>query len=245
MIIKLADLNIKIDNKYKYIADMCAGYITPETDFEIDASVTEREISAEDSGGFASDYLESLAVYRKIAERLPKYNGFLMHGAVIEYGDCGIAFLAKSGMGKSTHISLWQELFKDKIKIINGDKPIVRIIGDTAYAFGTPWAGKEHMHSNAKTVLKKICFIERAPENKCVKIEKTDILARLIPQVYIPKNGCVPQILELIGRVIAQADFYVMRCNKDVSAAAEAHEIMLNAELHRPTEPHRTNQSRL
>lgn len=223
MILKLADLNIKIVNKYEYIADMCVGYTTAENDFTFDVTVTDSEISAENSGGFAADYLESLAVYRKIAEHLPLYDGFLMHGAVIEAENCGIAFLAESGVGKSTHVALWQQFLRDKIKVINGDKPIVRIIGGTAYAYGTPWAGKERMHTNAKTVLQKICFIERAVKNECVHLEKSEILTRLIPQIYIPKNDSATKIFSLIDTLIMQSEFYLIRCNTDISAAETAY----------------------
>lgn len=228
MIIKLADLNIKTDNKYKYISDMCADYITEESDFDIDATVTADEISAEDNGGFSPGYLESLAVYRKIAECLPKYSGFLMHGAVIKYKNCGIAFLAKSGVGKSTHLSLWQSLFEDKVSVINGDKPIIRITDGIVYAYGTPWAGKEHMHTNTKTTLKKICFIERASENKCVKIKKSEAIIRFLSQIYIPKNGDMPEIFGLLETLTAYSDFYIIRCTEDISAAKTAYETIMN-----------------
>lgn len=89
---------------------MCVDYITDNApDFTLSAS--DNEIKEEDKGtSFDSGYLESLTIYRKIAERILKYNGFLMHGTAIDVGGCGIAFLAKSGVGKSTHTGLWKEL---------------------------------------------------------------------------------------------------------------------------------------
>lgn len=161
-VICLAELNIAIENKYDYIKAMCRDYITDnKANFCVFAS--DEEIQAENKGtGVDKGYLESLAIYRKIAEKVLEYNGFLMHGAVVEVNKCGVAFLARSGVGKSTHTKLWKELLKNEMTIINGDKPLVRIMDGKIFTYGTPWAGKENIHTNTKTELRKICFIERA-----------------------------------------------------------------------------------
>ena len=114
-----------------------------------------KEITINDKGIVDNGYLESLAIYRKIAEKVIEYNGFLLHGVVVEVNKCGIAFLARSGVGKSTHVMLWKELLKNKLTIINGDKPLVRIIDGKIFAYGTAWAGKEKLHKNTKTELRK------------------------------------------------------------------------------------------
>lgn len=223
----LAELNISIENKYEYTAELCRDYIcTASCDFSV--SVSDFEIEGEDCGkGADCGYLESLAIYRKIAEALPKYNGFLMHGVLIEAGGCGIAFLAKSGIGKSTHARLWRELLGDKMKFINGDKPIIRVINEKVFAYGTPWAGKENLQCNAKTELKKICFIERSEKNECVKLERQEVLERLVKQIYIPKNkDMLLKTFELAGKVIESAEFYLIKCNKDISAAKMAYEVV-------------------
>ena len=224
--VNLAELNIRIDNKYPYITHMCEKYLSDKPyDFSITA--TDVEISAEDSGGFDKSYLESLAIYRKIAEKILSYNGFLMHGVVIDLCGTGIAFLAKSGVGKSTHTQLWQQLLKDNVKIINGDKPLIRLIGKKIYAYGTPWAGKENLHINAKCELKKICFIERSKNNECVPLSKNEVFEKLMNQIYIPKNPeLLIKTLELAEKLIESANFYLIRCNTDISAAKTAYEVV-------------------
>ena len=224
-VICLAELHIAIANKYDYIKAMCRDYITDhKADFCLSAS--DAEIQAEDKGsGFDKGYLESLAIYRKIAEKILDYNGFLLHGALINVGGCGIAFLARSGVGKSTHIRLWHDLLGDKMVIVNGDKPLVRMIDGKVFAYGTPWAGKENMHTNTKTELKKICFIERAGKNECLPMHKNMVFEKLIKQIYIPKNGeLLCATLEHIGSIIEQCEFYSLRCNTDISAAKIAYE---------------------
>ena len=68
-IVRLAELNIGIENKYEYIYNMCVDYITDNTpDFSI--SVSDNEIMVESNGIIQhKGYLESLAIYRKIAEK--------------------------------------------------------------------------------------------------------------------------------------------------------------------------------
>lgn len=223
--VRLAELNIGIENNYDYIYRMCTEYITDKKpDFTVSAS--DDEIMTEDNGtGLDKGYLESLAVYRKIAESIPKYNGFLMHGVAVDVGGCGIAFLAKSGVGKSTHTKLWKEILKDKMIIVNGDKPLVRIIDDKIFAYGTAWAGKEHIHTNTKTEIKKICFIERSENNECLAIEKKLVFERLIKQIYIPKDKALLYLtLEYISTLIEKCDFYLIKCNTDISAAKTAYE---------------------
>ena len=223
--IRIAELNICIENKYDYILDMCRDYLTDgKADFSVTAS--DAEIMAEDKGtGFDKGYLESLAIYRKIAEKIIEYNGFLMHGVVIDTCSCGIAFLARSGVGKSTHTRLWQELLGDKMTVVNGDKPLVRIIDNKFFAYGTPWAGKENIHTNTKTELKKICFIERSEKNECMCMKKGIVFERLIKQIYIPKdNALLYTTLGYINKLIEKCDFYLIKCNTDISAAKTAYE---------------------
>lgn len=224
-VVCLADLNIAIENKYDYIKAMCRDYITDnKADFCV--SATDEEIQAEDKNtGFGKGYLESLAIYRKIAEKIIEYHGFLLHGVAVEVNQCGIVFLAKSGVGKSTHARLWKELLKNEMTIINGDKPLVRIMDDKIFAYGTAWAGKENLHTNAKTELKKICFIERSEKNECLPMKNDMVFERLVKQIYFPKNiSSLCLTLECISRLIEKCDFYLIKCNTDILSAKTAYE---------------------
>ncbi len=227
--IRLAELNIRINNKYEYVKNLCADYIIigrphfyiEVTDAEIEA---ERQLAENDIG-----YLEALAIYRKIAEKIVEYDGFLMHGAVISVNDCGIAFLAKSGTGKTTHINLWSKLLKNKVIIINGDKPLLRIIGGKIYAYGTPWAGKEGLNRNTKTELKNICFLSRGLVNECFCVTDRDlILEKLFTQTYLPKNSQgLKNTLGFLKIIMDKCRFYSVKCNTDIGAAEIAYKAIL------------------
>lgn len=222
----LAELNIVIHNNYSFVKDMCKDYIVDDskTDFEVVA--TDDEIMAEDDGsGLYIGYLESLAIYRKIAEKLPEYNAFLMHGVVIDVDSLGIVFTARSGVGKTTHSRLWQELLGNKVTVVNGDKPIIRYKDGNPYAYGTPWAGKEEMHKNTRVLISKVCFIERCEYNECLKLEGAKVFYKLFPQVYRPKTQKnMLATIDMVANLIAVNDFYTIKCNMDLSAAKTAYE---------------------
>lgn len=222
--VRLAELNICIDNKYSYIEDMCRDYVT-ELPVDFTISATDEEIKAEATDdGYSLEYLETLAIYRKIANKIVEHDGFLMHGVVMSVDNTGIALCAKSGTGKTTHSRLWQQLLGDRCRVINGDKPLVRIKDDKVYAYGTPWAGKEGINENSVVELKKVCFIQRGEENQFIPCEKKDALAHFMSQVFIPENGMLTlKTMDMIDKVIRKTDVCILKCNMDISAAQTAY----------------------
>ena len=224
--VELAGLNITIDNRYAYIRKYCQEYLADFETADISVFATEEETMAEDkeSEGYSASDLETLAVYRKIADKLVDYEGFLMHGVVLDICGTGVAFLAQSGVGKSTHARMWKDLLGDKMTVVNGDKPLVRFDGNTPYAYGTPWAGKEGIQTNMKTPLKNICFIQRAETNECVKLDKKAVLPLLMPQIHRPQNPMVyVKTIDLMTRLVENADFYLVKCTPTVEAAEVAY----------------------
>ncbi len=227
--VRLADLVIRIENKYEYIEKMCKDYIVFDEKYNFSVSVTEEEIKREENEDCSHPaYLESLAIYRKIAEKIIDYNGFLLHGVVLETDDCGVAFCAKSGTGKSTHAALWLKFLGDRCSVINGDKPLIRIKDGRAVAYGTPWCGKEGVNKNASVVLKGVCILKRGERNEIEKLPMKEVFPYLTTQIYVPQKGInMVKTLDLIDSFVKGTDFYLLKCNMDISAAEVAYnEIM-------------------
>ena len=96
---KLAGLNVGISSMYDEIYDLCHDYLTDgKPDFCI--SATAEDIRLERLKNFREaqieripfvdhpdSYLETLAVYRKIATQMLEHDTFLMHGAVVAVGE--------------------------------------------------------------------------------------------------------------------------------------------------------------
>ena len=70
-----------------------------------------------------------------------RHDTLLIHASLVRQNGYGYAFIAKSGTGKSTHVSLWLRHLPG-CDLMNDDNPIVRIIDGEAYIFGGPWNGK-------------------------------------------------------------------------------------------------------
>ncbi len=241
--IKMADLSFRIHNQYRYLERQCREYIISGTAGDwMDVESTEEEIREESSSfGFSSfsvsaekaqscpGYYESLSVYRKIARILPMYQGFLMHGVVIEAFGTGIALVAASGMGKSTHAGYWKELFGDETIIINGDKPILRLKNGKLIAYGTPWAGKEGLNENRGTELRKICFLERAEENRCERMDTASGIRKLMGYIFTENTEDIASALHILKSAAVNTEYYRLCCRKEPDAALAAEKKLLQS----------------
>lgn len=229
MTIKLAKLYFDIEPKYQMLADMCRVYqCEPDPSEKIyKIRVSDDEIMSEtpDTDYRAPEHLETLAVYRKISEIMPPNDGYLFHAAVIEANGVAIAFTAKSGTGKTTHIRLWKKVFGDLVGIINGDKPLMRFIDGKLYAFGTPWSGKECYNKNISRPLHAIVIVERGKTNSIEKVEPKDAAQKFLSQIYLPKtnNALFLQTLALADKTLKCTPVYRLFCNMDEDAAITAY----------------------
>lgn len=236
---RIADRIIEISSLHPLIHEQCGEYCTagvPDFSLEItppDLSF-EREKSAQADKAeeraiqfYSDDYLETLAVYRKIAERMPEYDTVLFHGSAIAVDGQAYLFTAKSGTGKSTHARLWRELLGDKAIMVNDDKPLIRISDSGAVIYGTPWDGKHHLSNNIAVPLKAICVLERAEENVIRPVTREDALPILIQQTYRPADpASLTKTLKLIDRLTRQVKLYRLGCNMDISAAKLSYDTM-------------------
>lgn len=219
---KFADCAVEIISIYKEIHLISKKYscdVAPE--FSISVSdediIYERSLATVDS---TDGYLETLAVIRKLSELLIENGVLLFHGSALCLDGVGYIFSAKSGTGKSTHTALWKQVFGDKVTIINDDKPFIKVCGNSAYVYGSPWDGKHHLSSNTNAPLKKICFINRSNENYITKRSPVDVYHRIFQQTYKPKDKeLLEKTVQLISNLCNLVDFYELGCNTDPEAA--------------------------
>jgi hypothetical protein len=132
-------------------------------------------------------------------------------------------FTAKSGTGKSTHTRLWREAFPGRCRMINDDKPMLRVEESGVTVFGTPWCGKHGLGCNSSAPLKAIVLLERGETNSIEPLEHSERFPLLLRQVfsaYSPED--MRSILDLEQRLIAMVPFYRLRCNMQPEAALVA-----------------------
>lgn len=239
---KIADKIIEIISLYEKVHQYCKDYRCDSDDGEPDITVVtlqedidyERARSAktdiaEGRTPFESpdDYLEELAVYRKIAEKMPEYDTFLFHGSAVAVDGQTYLFTAKSGTGKSTHTRLWRELLGDRAVMVNDDKPLIRVNDESVTLFGTPYNGKHRLSTNTALPLKAVCILERSEKNRIVRITKAQAYNMLLQQSYRPSDSsALAKTLMLIDKMADNVDFWRLSCNMDISAAELSYNTM-------------------
>lgn len=236
---KIGGKIVEIDSIHKEVHTLCKDYICGQiSDFKVETSQPdidyEREKSAAENRkegipirNFSDEYLETLAVYRKIADKMLESDTILFHGSVIAVDGIGYLFTAKSGTGKSTHTRLWRDLFGERAIMVNDDKPLIKVSESGIIVYGTPWDGKHRLSTNISVPLKAVCVLERSEENRIEKVTADSVYNMLVQQVYRPQN---PQkllkTLQLIDMLSENAGLYSLGCNMDISAAETAYKAM-------------------
>ena len=198
-----------------------------DIDFEREKSAREDIKEGIPIRHFSDAYLETLAVYRKIADRLLSCDTLLFHGSVIAVDGEGYLFTAQSGTGKSTHTRLWREYFGERAVMVNDDKPLLRITDSGVTAYGTPWDGKHRLSTNTAVPLKGICILARDTTNHIEPAEPHAAYPMIVQQTNrsLSADG-MKQTLSLIDRMLNVVPVYRLGCNMDIEAARVAYEGM-------------------
>lgn len=237
--IRMAGLLIQVNNRYEHIREKCRDYIV-ETDEKPDLIMEASDADIEHSKAWkireANEYVDDnvaeldSAPYNVYPE-LPDYQALWLHAAVVEMNGGAYAFSAPSGYGKSTHISLWKQAFGDRVRIINGDNPILRLHDGVFYAYGTPFCGKEGEQINTRIPLRGICFLHHAEQNAIHHVEPAAALMRLMADNWtISTAEQQEKHLCLYEELVTRVPVYLLMCNQDVGAAHVAWEGMQSKE---------------
>ena len=238
-IYKIADVIISVSSLYDSVHEYCRDYeSTGKPDFEVNISQNDIDHERERSVKTAlaegrkpydasDDYLEELAVYRKISERMPYYDTFLFHGSCIAVDGVGYLFTAASGTGKSTHSKLWREYLGDRAVMVNDDKPLIKVSDNGVIIYGTPYNGKHRLGENISVPLKAVAVLERAEKNFAVPVNVPEVYPRMLQQMYRPSDPvALARSMAALDKMLAQTELYRLGCNMDISAAQTAYNAM-------------------
>lgn len=106
----------------------------------------------------------------------------LFHSSVVSFQGKAYMFLGHSGMGKSTHSSLWLKYIPGT-ELVNDDNPVVRIIDGEAIVYGSPWSGKTPCYRNVRYPVGAMVRINQYPENRIQRLEGIPAYAALLPAI--------------------------------------------------------------
>ena len=230
--VKLADRVISVSANYETTLKFCSDYLTDERE-EISVSVSmedvlsekqkskrERELEGLPEWEPPLSYLETLALYRKIAESLVSRGVILFHGSAVSLDGEVYLFTAKSGTGKSTHTRLWREVFGDRAVMINDDKPLIVVCDGGATVYGTPWNGKHKLGINSSAPLKAICVLERGEKNEIREEMPSAVFPEILSQTYRFSDVVgMTNTLAILDKMLKQVKVYRLHCNMDREAA--------------------------
>lgn len=237
--IGIAGKCIRIRSVYEFAKEFCENYLVDdEPDFTVEISEEDIEFerikSAEEDifegkEVFQHDpaYLETLAIYRKIVNKMLDYGAFLFHGSAICMDGDGYLFTAKSGTGKSTHTYIWTRVFENRVTIVNDDKPLLLVTEDKVMICGTPWDGKHRLSTNIMVPLKGLAILERGERSSIVQLKPSEALPLLLQQTYRPTDPMgMMKTLSLLDQVLNKVNIYRLKCTITARAAKVAYEGM-------------------
>ena len=233
---KFAGVPVRITSQYDAVHLMCRAYAvddepalsvcTTMEDIECERRMSMAEHPGEAADAYPEAYLETLAVYRRMAVALLDHDVLLIHGSAIAAEGEGLLFTALSGTGKSTHTRLWRQMLGGRFMMVNDDKPLIAVgAGDApAMVCGTPWDGKHHLSNNVACPLRAIVHLMRGQENSIRECDAAEMFPTLLQQTYTtPDPAVMAKTLELLSRLCGKVRFYELRCNMAPEAAEVAY----------------------
>ena len=240
-IYRLADVRVKINYIHESFAKFAAGYEAVDSDgFDEEICVTQEDIEREAELSartnvaegreiitYSDDYLETLAVYRKLCDKLVMRDILLFHSSAVEIDGRAYLFTAPSGTGKSTHARLWREVFGDRVRMINDDKPLLYVTTAGVIVYGTPWDGKHHLSTNTFAPVAGICFLARGAENRIRRITGAEAMSGLLGQAYVPEGAAERRKeTELVFTLAKTVPMWKLECNMEPEAAMVSYQAM-------------------
>lgn len=226
--IKLAEKVIEVNANYPATKEFCRDYLTDEPkDLSVSVNISDiiaEEVAVQSQEKFPPQFLETLALYRKIAKELSSYGVILFHGSAIAVDGEAYVFTAKSGTGKSTHTALWRKMFGQRAVMINDDKPLIAVRDGEIVIYGTPWCGKHKLGTNVSAPLKAICILERAENNSIEKISSKEAVTTVFAQTYrFNEPFGMTNVLACVDRMVNTLPAYRLKCNMNDDAALVAY----------------------
>ncbi len=209
---KIADIRFSYSFGSQELAERLLPYQCADSFAGIDLTLNESDTLDQRNYLTSGVLCEGVALCRKFSDRLTeRFGGVLFHSAAVCVGRRAFLFAAPSGVGKTTHLRLLRARYGDRVRVINGDKPILRAVDDRMMVYGSPWQGKENDGENISALLAAVFILCRAQENDCRRISCYEALPFLVRQAAMPdsRNG-KRGAMEFLDKMAAAADFFLL-----------------------------------
>lgn len=227
---EIAGLKVEMDPKQPTLLKQGVPYLSDfsgDADIVVDFPQSLYDEKLKEHPELTPDTCEYLWMGFGFYRRLIHFGGLVLHASALAYQGHAYLFSAPCGTGKSTHTGLWRKTFGEDVIILNDDKPALRQIDGTFYAFGTPFSGKTDLNVNMSVPLGGICVLEQSPENWIRPISGREAIVPLYHQTMRPPDETNMDILlGHLDQLIRKVPVYRMGCNISEEAARLACETM-------------------
>lgn len=146
---------------------------------------------------------------------------FVIHSASILYKGSAWLFSGCSGMGKSTHTKLWNELYNTPV--LNGDLNIISIKDGLPVTYGLPWCGTSGVFTAASYPLGGIIFLGKAPVNTIKQLSADEkalsVMQRLVSPSWSEK--LLQKNLDFAENIVNKTYICMFHCTKEPEAASD------------------------
>ncbi len=142
----------------------------------------------------------------------------ILHASYIQYGGKGIIFTAPSGTGKSTQADLWH--LHRGAEILNGDRAVIGLRGNTPYVFGFPMSGSSPYCKNCSLPLCCVVSLLQGPENQIRRLNGREALKVILNGTYAdPKHRSdIARNMDVAVNLLHHIPVFELTCRPDVGA---------------------------
>ena len=221
MICKIADLIVEVPNAGG-LAPRCGEYLVQTQrpkDIILNLEGVDNWLKEYPGTSYEmACYMEMTVTFYR---NLLRFSGMMLHASAVEYEGKAYLFSGPSTVGKSTHTRLWQQLLGDAVRVINDDKPALRLIDGRWYAYGTPWCGKDGINQNRKAPLAGICFLKQGKELSIRKLSSAEAIQHILSQTLymLDDAASMSSLLSFVDNLLQNVPVYEL-VNQPIPEAA-------------------------
>ena len=143
---------------------------------------------------------------------------FAIHSASLLYHKKAWLFSGHSGMGKSTHTGMWNELLNTPL--LNGDLNLCGEKDGKIFVFGIPWCGTSEIFTEKTYELGGIVLLEKAQEDQIIVLSQEEKALRVMQRMISPSWTAewMLENLKFAEMMAEKNPVFHLRCTKEFSA---------------------------
>ncbi len=225
MLYRIADLIVDFSDEGN-VAPLCKPYQINE-DLSPDIKIRGNRFDPARFPGLDPELIPYMTTGEQFYYQLLRFSGMLLHSSAVAYQGHAYLFSGKCGAGKSTHTQLWQKHFGEDAVVFNDDKPALRLIDGTWYAYGTPWCGSSYINVNMRVPIAGICFLTQSDHNAIRRLSAKEAVKSIFMQTMFrldPRS--MDALLTTMDALVRQIPVFELENKPEEAAAILSYETM-------------------